>query len=354
MRYRKVAGSDIEISDVGFGTWTLATSWWGEHSDEEAVALLREAASLGITFYDAADTYGNGRGETVLAQAFPGAEREKIVIGTKFGYDWKSRPKEQEAGHQEAPHNWSPEFLENALHDSLERLGTDYIDIYQLHNPRLADLDQDHVWTFLDKAREAGKIRAAGVALGPAIGWLEEGVYAMHERGVKVVQIIYNALELDPGRGLIAAARETDSSLLVRVPHSSGMLEGTYTKDTVFPKSDHRSHRPKEWLINGLKKIEQLDFLYEAGGKPNGGTLGQAALRWVVREREVINALPNIYNREQLLEFVAAADRADVTDEEAARVEALYDANYGLERVREAGLAPAREGSNEAGKVETR
>ena len=354
MRYSKIAMTDIKVSELGFGTWTLATSWWGGKTDEEAISLLREAFDLGVTYYDTADTYGNGRGERVLAQAFSSSDREKIVIGTKFGYDWKSRVSDKEAGHQEAPHDWSLSFLERALYGSLDRLNTEYIDIYQLHNPRLADLEQDHIWTFLDRAKREGKIRSVGVALGPAIGWREEGSYSMRERGVDIVQMIYNALELDPGRELIKVAQEEGVSLLVRVPHSSGMLEGSYTVDTVFPKDDHRSHRPREWLINGLKKIEQLAFLCDAGGKENGGTLAQATLRWVMRSPEVVSALPNIYNKDQLYEFSLASDCSDISDEEAARVDSLYESNYGLKRVRESGLSSKHDAADDSKTVQAR
>ena len=334
MQHRTIAGTDVTVSEVGFGVWTVATNWWGERTDGEALALLREARDLGVTYFDTADTYGDGRGETILAQAFPGSARAGVVIGTKFGYDWRNRPAQEQAGHVEAPQRWDPAFLEGALRESLQRLNTDYVDIWQLHNPRLVDLQRDDVWTFLEGILREGKVRAVGVALGPAIGWLDEGVYALRERGVPLLQMIYNALELDPGRDLIRTARDEGASLLVRVPHSSGMLEGRYTEDTVFPPSDHRSHRPRAWLTNGLRKVEQLSFLTEGGS-----TIGQAALRFVLHAPEVVSALPNIYDRDQLVEFAAAADCAGLTDEQVARVAKLYEENYGLPEEREHGLA---------------
>ena len=341
MRYRTVAGTDIKVSELGFGVWTVSTSWWGEKSDAEAVAMLREARDLGVTFYDTANTYGEGRGESILAQAFTPAERADLVYATKFGYDWEHRPDSDLAGHQEAPHRWDPAFLRESLDTSLRRLDTDCIDIWQFHNPRMDALERDDVWTFLDEMKRAGKIRALGVALGPAIGWRDEGIYALRERGVEIVHMIYNALELDPGRDLIQTARETGASLLVRVPHASGMLEGHYTEDTVFPPSDHRSHRPRAWLVNGLKKIRQLDFL-----TPDGVQLGQAALRYIFHTPAIASAIPNIYNREQLLEFAAASDCPDVTDEQAAKVEALFAANYGLPLENEAGVAQGARGEH--------
>jgi aryl-alcohol dehydrogenase-like predicted oxidoreductase len=163
-------------------------------------------------------------------------------------------------------------------------------------------------------------------------------VKAMHERDLAGVQMIYNLLEQDPGRALIEAARETDTSLIVRVPHSSGMLEGKYTEETIFAKNDHRRHRPKEWLLGGLQKVEQLGFLTGSDER----TLGQAALKFVLATPEIISTLPNIYDDEQLDEFAAAPDTPDLTDDELARVAELYEDNFGLERSAISGQQSAR------------
>src|SRR3712207_853556 len=152
----------------------------------------------------------------------------------------------------------------------------------------------------------------------------------MHERNIAGHQMIYNLLEQDPGRGLVEAARETGTSLIVRVPHSSGMLEGKYTEETTFAKNDHRRHRPREWLLDGLKKVEQLGFLTESGER----TLGQAALKFVLASPEIVSTLPNIYDEEQLEEFAAAPDAPDLTEEELSRIAQLYENNFGLEPAR--------------------
>ena len=188
-------------------------------------------------------------------------------------------------------------------------------------------VEDDGLFALMDEFRSEGKIRAYGIALGPKIGWLEEGVRAMRERRIEGVQMIYNLLEQDPGRGLIEAARETDTSLIVRVPHSSGMLEGHYDENTTFAKNDHRRHRPKEWLTTGLKKVEQLSFLTESGER----TLGQAALKFVLASPEVVSTLPNIYGEEQIEEFAATSDTPDLTPDELSRVAELYEDNFGLE-----------------------
>jgi aryl-alcohol dehydrogenase-like predicted oxidoreductase len=110
----------------------------------------------------------------------------------------------------------------------------------------------------------------------------------------------------------------------IRVTHASGMLEGKYTEETVFPPNDHRRHRPRSWLVNGLKKIRTLDFLSARM------TLGQAALKWLLAEPLVVTTLPNIYDDEQLTEFASASDAPDLTSEELARVAELASRNFGV------------------------
>jgi aryl-alcohol dehydrogenase-like predicted oxidoreductase len=321
MRTREFGTSGIAASEVGFGLWTLSTGWWGDVSDDDAVALLREAYDAGITFFDTADTYGEGRGERLLARAL-GDRRDRITIATKFGYDIYS-PWERK-GHSERPHDWRPEYARYALEHSLRRLETDTIDLYQLHNPRLDAIQSDELFAVLEEAKDAGKIRGYGVALGPAIGWRDEGVWAFAHRPLAAGQIIHNMLEQDPGRELTGVAAEHGIGVMARVPHSSGMLEGKYTADTVFAPNDHRRHRPREWLLEGLRKVERLDFLTEER------TLGQAAIQWLLQQPGMTTVLPNIYDREQLREFAAAPDTPPLSDDELDRVAELYDNGFYL------------------------
>jgi aryl-alcohol dehydrogenase-like predicted oxidoreductase len=317
----------VTVSEVGFGLWTTSTGWWGENSDEDAVEMLHAAFDLGITLYDAADTYGNGRSEEQLAKAFAG-RRDRVVYATKFGYDFASPNVDQRRSQFELPQDFSPAFVREALEASLRRLDTEYVDIYQMHNARLAQIEDDALWELLESFKREGKVRMYGVALGPAIGWLYEGVDAVKKRNVATLQIIWNALEQYPGNEQIRAAREAnaDTGYMIRVPHSSGMLEGRYTVDTVFPEKDHRRHRPRSWLINGIQKVEQLRFLE----RPNR-TLGQAAIQWLLAEPRVMTVLPNIYDRAQLAEFAAASDAPSLDAGELARIDALYASNFGIE-----------------------
>jgi aryl-alcohol dehydrogenase-like predicted oxidoreductase len=326
MKYRTYPKTEIAVSEVGFGLWTTSTGWWGNMSDDDAVALIRAAYErYGITLFDAADTYANGRSEEQLGSAFEG-RRDKVVYSTKFGYDFYNYSGERK-GQNEIPADFSPAFVRFALEQSLRRLRTDYIDIYSIHNAHLEQIHSEELFVLLDEFKREGKIRAYGVALGPAIGWLYEGIDAARKRNVTNIQMIWNMLEPFPGNAMLRAADEAqaDTGYQIRVPHSSGMLEGKYTLDTVFPPTDHRSHRPRQWLVNGVKKIETLRFL-----ETPTRTLGQAAMQWLLAEPRAMTILPNIYDAEQLAEFGAAPDSETLTPGELARIAELAATNFGI------------------------
>ena len=329
MKYREFPGTGVRASEVGFGTWTLATGWWGEKTDAEAVAMLRRAHDeFGITFFDAADTYGNGRSERQLAEAFRG-RRADVVYATKVGYDiYDEAAAQARRGQSELPQKVDRAYLRFAVERCLERLETDYIDVLQLHNVKMEHVRDPEPWEALRELQREGKIRAWGAAFGPAIGWLYEAVELVErERDINTIQMIWNVLEQHPGTPMIEAARQHAPSCVfnIRVTHASGMLEGKYTEQTEFAKNDHRRHRPRSWLVNGLKKIRTLDFL------TTEMTLGQAALKWLLADDRVVSALPNIYDDEQLREFAEAAEKPDLTRAQLARVAELHERNFGVE-----------------------
>jgi len=251
MQFRTYKNTDLTVSEVGFGLWTISTGWWGKFTEGEAIALMHKAFDLGVTLFDAADTYGNGLSEELIAKAFPN-QRDKIVIATKVGYDFVHYGEARGRGQREIPQDFSPEAVTGATDAALKRLKTDRIDLLQLHNIRMEQVYEDALWTTLEKLKSTGKIRYYGIALGPAIGWLYEGTNCIRERDVTSVQHIYNMLEQHPGRTIHDAATNAgkDTMFLVRVTHSSGMLEGKYTAETTFAPTDHRSHRPRIWLLN--------------------------------------------------------------------------------------------------------
>jgi aryl-alcohol dehydrogenase-like predicted oxidoreductase len=329
MRYRTFPGTAVAVSEIGFGTWTVSTGWWGEKTDAEAVRLLRRALDeFGVTFFDASDAYGNGRAERQLSEAFRG-RRDAVVYATKVGYDiYDEAAQLARRGQSELPMRTDPASIRLAVGRCLERLETDYIDVLQIHNAKMEHVHDRELWDTLRALVVEGKVRVWGAAFGPAIGWLYEAVeLCEREPDVGAIQMIWNILEQHPGTAMLDAARRhaPNCAFTVRVPHASGMLEGRYTEDTVFPENDHRRHRPRSWLLNGLKKIRTLDFL------TTGMSLGQAALKWVLADPSVMSALPNVYDDEQLAEFASASDMPDLTSAQLARVDELSRVNFGVD-----------------------
>ena len=332
MKYRTLGTTELEVSEVGFGAWTVSTNWWGKITEEEGVNLLVKAYDLGVNFFDTGDTYGLGYGEEILAKALKG-QRHDMIIGTKFGYDFYTNALRE--GHKERPQNFSPEFIRYACEQSLRRLDTDYIDLYQLHNPRIDTIESDEVFDTLDELVHEGKLRYYGVALGPDIGWFEEGEASMRERHTPAMQIIYSMLEQDPAQRFFPIAEEQKTGLITRVPHASGMLDGTYNKETVFDPSDHRSHRKQEWLETSLMKVAQLEFLEQG----MYSTIGQIAIKFALSGPQVAAVLPNITNVSQLEEFALTSETDDIPQEFLDRIVALYDENFNLEPVEETSAA---------------
>ena len=153
MKYRQLPRTDLTLPEVGFGVWTVATNWWGEIEEEMKRSLLENALDLGVTFFDTADTYGEGYGEEILAK-FLGHRRNDIMIATKFGYDFYDKtPRE---GHQERPQKFDREFVTFACEQSLKRLNTDHIDLYQIHNPKLTHLEKDELFETLEQLQTDG------------------------------------------------------------------------------------------------------------------------------------------------------------------------------------------------------
>jgi aryl-alcohol dehydrogenase-like predicted oxidoreductase len=325
MRTRHFGATDLEASEIGFGTWALGSSWWGDVTEDDGERLLGLALELGITFFDTGDAYGQGANEELVGRVL-GPHRDEVVLATKFGYELDEGRKQHSEG--ERPQRWDGPFVREALEASLRRLRTDRIDLYQLHNPRMDAIASDETFETLEDLKREGKILHYGVALGPAIGWREEGLRALDERRLTSIQTVYNLLEQQPGHDLIAAAAQAGVGVMARVPTSSGLLDDNLTLDTTFGPGDHRRHRPHEWLVEGLQKIERIRFLCEDGER----TMPQAALRYIL-DSGVTTVIPTITNESELRGYSSAADVPELSSEELARVDELYGRNFDVEPV---------------------
>ena len=326
MQQRRFGDTDLTASEIGFGTWALGSNWWGEVTEADGERLLSLALELGITFFDTGDAYGRGANEELVGRVL-GPHRDRVQIATKFGYDLGADRQEHSEG--ERPQRWDGPFVREALEASLKRLGTDHVDLYQLHNPRMDAIERDDTYEALEDLKTEGKLRHYGVALGPAIGWRDEGVRAIETRDITSLQTVYNLLEQDPGRDFMAAAAEHGVGVMARVPTSSGLLDDNLTPDTTFEAPDHRRHRPREWLITGLQKIEAIRFVC---GEGTGRTMPQAALRYII-DSGITTVIPTIASEEDLRVYASAADVAPLTDDELARVDELYERNFDVEPV---------------------
>ena len=324
MKYRRLPRTDLNLSEVGFGVWTVGTNWWGRIEESDSIRLLQESIDRGVNFFDTADTYGEGYGEEILAKAL-GAERKNVVIATKFGYDFYTNVERE--GHTERPQKFEPEFIRYACEQSLKRLKTDYIDMYQLHNPRLAAIEDDEVFDTLDELVKEGKIRYYGSAIGPDIGWFEEGEASMRERNVSSVQIIYSILEQDPANRFFPIADEEEVGLLSRVPHASETLTDKFREPPEWDPSDHRSHRRHLWMVEAIKKADQVRFLAEETGR----TMAQAAIKFCLAQPTIVTILPNITNSQELAEYCAVPEVPDLEQDECDYIYDLWDNSFYLE-----------------------
>jgi len=319
MQYKKLGKSDLIVSEVGFGVWTVATNWWGKIEPEDGIKLLQDAFELGVTLYDTADTYSDGYGEEVLAKAMS-THRKEVIYSTKFGYDiYDPTPRE---GHKERPQKFEPDFIRYACEQSLRRLKTDYIDLYQLHNPRVTAIQRDDVFATLEDLKAEGKIRYYGAALGPDIGWFEEGETFMKERDGASVQIIYSIIEQQPARDFFPIAQENNIGLLSRVPHASEILTEKFRNTPpVFEEGDHRAHRNQAWLDEAVRKLEELRFLQNH----HPLDLDQIAITFALTEPSVRSILPNITTTENLKVYTSASEAERPCDDCLIQLQQLFD-----------------------------
>ncbi len=318
MKYKTLGKSGIKVSEIGFGAWTLALDWWGKKIEEdEAKRMLKKAYDLGINFFETADMYGKGKSERLIGEVFKGM-RNEIVISTKYGYNFENV---EQIGHNELPQQFDSKFTENALKNSLERLQTDYVDVYGLHNPKLRHIRDDTIFQTLDKKISEGKVKTCQAALGPAIGWTQEGLEVMNRKNISAVQTVYNILEQTPGNELIENAAKKDVGILVRVPDASGILTGRVKADTVISKNDHRKERKREWIKSALDKVEQLRPIADR----NGLNIIEFAIKFIISKNAVSSVFPTVVSKEEIETFAAISDGKYLNSSDMKEIEDIYN-----------------------------
>ena len=321
MKYRRLGKSDIKVSEIGFGAWTIGLDWWGKKiEDDEAISMLKRAFDKGINFFDTGDMYGKGKSEKLMGIAFKGM-RNDVVYSSKWGYDMYNA---EQIGHNELPQKHNVEYLQYALDKSLERLQTDYMDVYSLHNPKMQAVTNRELFAALDGLVTNGKIRSHGVALGPAIGWRDEGLHAIKEHNITCLQTVYNILEQDPGNDLLKAGEEKNVGIMARVPDASGILTGKVNENTTFNKNDHRSVRKKEWISEALKKVENMKTIADK----KGWDITELAIKFILSHKPISVVLATMISIEEIDKFSEISDGKYLEEDELDQVSEMYVNNF--------------------------
>jgi aryl-alcohol dehydrogenase-like predicted oxidoreductase len=314
MEQRAIGRLGRSVSVVGLGTWQLGADWGSvDHSDAEAT--LEAAVDAGVTFFDTADVYGDGRSEE-----FNGAllkRHPQVFVATKMG-----RRVEQ------LTENYSPENFRAWNDRSRAKLDVDTLDLVQLHCPPDGVYESDAVFGDLDQMVADGRIRAYGVSVETC----EQALKAIARPHVASVQIILNCFRLKPLDQVLPAAKEAGVGIIARVPLASGMLSGRYDRNTTFAPDDHRNYNRHGEAFDvgetfsgvpyevGLEAAEALKRLVDPGT-----TLAQFALRWVIDQPGVSTVIPGARNPEQVRANAAAAALAPLRAEQLEGVAQVYD-----------------------------
>ena len=317
MKYRELGRTGWSVSAISFGTWAIGNAW-GEVDDKESLAALNRAVDLGVNFFDTADVYGDGRSERLLAQ-LKRDRKEEIIVATK-------------AGRRLDPHvagGYTGKNITEFIERSLQNLETDTLDLLQLHCPPTEVYYYPELFSALDDLIEQGKIRNYGVSVQK----VEEGIKALEYPNVQSVQIIFNIFRQRPAEIFFDMAKKHKVGILARVPLASGMLSGKMTAQTQFSQNDHRAYNRHGEAFDrgetfsgvdyrtGLQAIEELRALV-----PEGMTMAQFALRWILMFDAVTCAIPGAKRPSQVEENIFAGDLPPLSDEIMHAVRKLYEA----------------------------
>ncbi|MEO6280508.1 aldo/keto reductase [Roseateles sp.] len=300
MIYRPLGRTGLNVSAIGFGAWAIGGTW-GDTDDTAAMAALHHALDRGVNFFDTADVYGDGHSERLLARLRKERPSDPFHVATK-------------AGRRLNPHvadgylNLRP-FIER----SLQNLDTDGIELLQLHCPPSAVYSMPEVFGALDDLVKEGKLRHYGVS----VERIDEALAALKFPGVQSVQIIFNLFRQRPAEVFLPAAQAAQVGVLARLPLSSGMLSGKFTRDSKFSADDHRGFNRQGEAFDkgetfsgvdfeqGLAAVEELRALL-----PPGVSMAKLALRWILMNEAITTAIPGGRTPAQVDENVSAADLA--------------------------------------------
>ena len=312
LNYRPMGKTELEVSEIGFGVWTLVSGRWGSFTEDAAIDLLRKAYDAGINYYDVSPADGAGLGERILGKAFA-EKRELVILSTKVGM-------------VDGRKDFSPAGVRKSVDESLARLGTPYIDALQHHYPDAAAVANPALWSVLEDLRTEGKIRYYGLALGPGPVGLDEARMAMRKYDLALIQVYYNLLEQEAGRKFFPVALEIKQSMTVRAPHAGGVLEADPSAATSFPCDGDLQVKDPAWTATATKRAASLRWIHETKGM----TMEQAALKFILSEETVASVLPNIYREDQLATYAAVSDFESFSQSELGEIAEQFRRGFGV------------------------
>jgi aryl-alcohol dehydrogenase-like predicted oxidoreductase len=298
MEQRTLGKTGRDVSVVGLGTWQLGADW-GNVDPAQARAVLAASAEAGVTFFDTADVYGDGRSEQAIGAFLADNPGLDITVATKMG-----RRMDQQ------PENYNLANFRQWVDRSRRNLRTDTLDLVQLHCPPTAVYSNAEVYDALDTLVSEGAIRNYGVSVERT----DEALEAIRHEGTASVQIILNAFRLKPLDAVLPAAKAAGVGIIARVPLASGLLSGKYSKETSFPENDHRNYNRAGDSFDVGETFSGVD--YELGLKavaefeqlvPEGAATAQAAIAWIIAQEGVTSVIPGARNVEQAKSNAAAA-----------------------------------------------
>ena len=318
MNYKKLGNTDLDVSTICLGTMT-----WGEqNTQEEGFEQMDYALDKGVNFWDTAELYAVppkaetfGHTEVIIGNWFRKTKkRDKIILATKVA--GPSREYLRGGGY-----NYGIDKMSEAINDSLKRLQTDHLDMYGLHNPKLEHIRNNSIFDVLDSFVEDESINTYQIALGPAIGWTQEGVEAMERPNVSAVQTVYNILEQTPGNELMKKAEEKQVGILVRVPEASGILTGKVNAETKIDEKDHRSVRKGEWVKASLAKVEVLKPIAER----NDLTITELSMKFIMSKKGFASVFPTVVSEEEIVNYVEMTKGGYISASDMKEIEELYN-----------------------------
>jgi aryl-alcohol dehydrogenase-like predicted oxidoreductase len=312
VRYRKLGRTEIFVSEIGFGTWGIGGESYGKVEDIESIKALRRAFELGINFFDTADIYGHGKSERLIANAL-GDVREKIIIASKVGYVATNARYDFQIEKQ----NFSQSYIKDCLKGSLDRLSTNYMDIYLLHSPPTEMITDKAVYLTLTHLKERGRVKYIGVSLRK----IEDGFIAIESGMYDIIEITYNLVYQKAREiNLLKKCYDHGIGIIIKSPLSNGFLTGKYKLPPVFQENDHRPRWPIEQINYWISALNRYSQIW----RDKKWTNTQAALKFCLSTSYVSTVIPGMKTTSQVEKNASVANGSYFSQEEISEIIKRY------------------------------